>query len=191
MDANTTRYDCIAIALHWAMAVLIVFMLGLGLVMEDLPISIKFSAYTIHKSVGITVLALSIFRLIWRFLNPPPALPAGMKPHEKFLAHAAHWGLYVLMVGMPLSGWLLVSAMRKYPTEFFWLFEVPFIPMPAGIDAKATKDWFEEIHELLAFGAIGLIVLHVAAALKHQFVDKDNLLARMRPNCKRCGKPDA
>jgi cytochrome b561 len=183
METISLRYDRVAIALHWTIAALIIFMLALGLVMEDLPISIKFSAYTLHKSIGITVLALSIFRLIWRLMNPPPALPAGMKAWEKLLAHTAHWGLYFLIIAMPLTGWLLVSASRKYPTVFFWLGEVPFIPMPKGIAPKATAEWFEEMHELFANGAIALIVLHVGAALKHHLVNKDNVLTRMLPSC--------
>lgn len=180
------RYDPIAIALHWVIALAIIAMLTLGMTMEDLPDSIKSSAYTIHKSLGLTVLALSLFRLVWRLLNPPPALPEGMKPYEKMLAHAVHWGLYFLIIAMPLSGWLLVSAARKYPTNFFWLGEVPFLPMPQGVDSKATAEWFEELHEVFANGAIALIALHIGAALKHHFVMKDGLLTRMLPRCKGC-----
>ena len=183
METASTRYDRVAIALHWTIAAMIISMLALGLVMEDLPITIKFSAYTLHKSIGITVLALSIFRLIWRLMNPPPALPDTMKAHEKLLAHVAHWALYFLMIAMPLSGWLMVSASRKYPTVFFWLGEVPFIPMPQGADPKATAGLFHEAHELLANGAIALILLHVAAALKHHLVNKDTVLTRMLPAC--------
>jgi len=175
------RYDPVAVTLHWLIALAIIAMIPLGFFMGDLPISIRFDAYAFHKSLGLTVLALSIFRLIWRFMNPPPALPDGMKPIEKRLAHAAHWLLYCLMVAMPLTGWLMVSASKKYPTVFFWMGEVPFIPMPAGIDGKATAEWFEEIHELLAIGAIALISLHLFAALKHHFIYKDTTLTRMLP----------
>lgn len=175
------RYDPIAVTLHWVIALAIIVMLALGNFMGDLPASVKFSAYAFHKSLGISILALSLFRLIWRFLNPPPALAAGMKPWEKLLAHGAHWALYFLMIAMPLSGWLLVSASRKYPTIFFGLGEVPFLPMPVGIDGKATAEAFEEVHELLANGAILLVLLHVAAALKHHIVAKDTTLTRMLP----------
>lgn len=181
MAAISSRYDPIAVTLHWIIALAIITMLALGQVMEDLPIAYKFQAYNFHKSLGISILALSIFRLIWRFLNPPPALPEGMKPHERFLAHAAHWGLYFLMIAMPLSGWLMVSAMHKYPTVFFGLGEVPFIPMPSGTNPKAASDLLKDAHELLANGAILLIGLHVAAALKHHFMDKDTILTRMLP----------
>lgn len=175
------RYDPVAVTLHWVIALCIITMIPLGFFMGDLPISIRFYAYNIHKSIGITVLALSIFRLVWRFLNPPPALPSGMKPIEKMLAHAAHWLLYFLMVAMPFSGWLMVSASRKYPTVYFGLGEVPFIPMPTGIDEKAAKDLFYTTHEYLAFGAIALISLHLFAALKHHFIYKDTTLTRMLP----------
>ena len=178
-----TRYDPVAVTLHWVIAFSIIAMIPLGMLMEDFPISIKFTAYMIHKSLGITVLGLSLFRLVWRLLNPPPALPEGTKPLEKLLAHAAHWGLYFLIIAMPLTGWLMVSAMHKYPTVFFWMGEVPFIPMPAGMDAKATGDWFKEMHETLAYGAIALVLLHVAAALKHHVIYKDAVLTRMLPTC--------
>jgi len=180
MNPNA-RYDPVAVTLHWVIALCIIVMIPVGLLMEDFPDSWKPVTYTLHKSVGITVLALSIFRLIWRLLNPPPALPAGMKPHERLLAKCSHWLFYALMIGMPLSGWLMVSASRKYPTNFFWLGEVPFIPMPANIDPKAARELFYETHEYLAFGAIALIILHVGAALKHHFIYKDTTLTRMLP----------
>lgn len=181
------RYDPVAIGLHWAVALLMLLMLALGNVMGDLPLRLKFDAYALHKSVGLLVLALSIFRVIWRLMNPPPPLPAGMKRHERLLAHAAHAGLYFLILALPLTGWLLVSADPKYPTIFFWLGEAPFIPMPAGIDGKATAHQFEELHELLASSAIALIVLHVGAALYHQRVRRDHLMARMLPRARRRG----
>lgn len=180
-DTQKLRYDPVAVTLHWIIALAIIAMIPLGFFMEDLPISIRFDAFAFHKSLGLSVLALSIFRLIWRFMNPPPPLPEGMKPIEKLAANVVHWVLYFLMVAMPLTGWLMVSASRKYPTIFFWLGEVPFIPMPAGIDGKATAESFEEIHELLAFGAIALIGLHLLAALKHHFIYKDTTLTRMLP----------
>ncbi len=180
-ETHKLRYDRVAVTLHWVIAISILLMIPLGFFMEDLPISIRFDAFAFHKSLGLTVLALSIFRFIWRLMNPPPALPTTMKPIEKFAANVAHWVLYFLIVAMPLSGWLMVSASRKYPTIFFWLGEVPFIPMPAGIDVKAAGELFHESHELLAFGAIALITLHLFAALKHHFIEKDTTLTRMLP----------
>lgn len=177
----TERYDPVAVTLHWVIACAIITMIPLGFFMGDLPISIRFDAYAFHKSLGITVLALSVFRLIWRLLNPPPALPKTLKPYERMLAKATHWLFYFLIIAMPLSGWLMVSASAKYPTVFFWFAEVPFIPMPEGIDKKATNALFKEYHELLAYGALGLIALHVGAALKHHYILKDSALLRMLP----------
>ena len=180
-NANA-RYDSVAVTLHWVTAICIIAMIPLGFFMGDLPISIKFDAYAVHKSIGITVLGLSIFRLVWRLMNPPPALPTGMKNYEYILAKLTHWLFYFLIIAMPLSGWIFVSASQKYPTVYFWMGEVPFLPMPEGIDAKATNELFKEFHETLAYGAIALITLHIAAALKHRFIMRDDVLARMLPN---------
>lgn len=98
------RYDPVAVTLHWVIAFSIIAMIPLGFFMGDLPISIRFDGYAVHKSLGLTVLALSIFRLIWRLLNPPPALPSGLKPYERILAKLTHWGFYFLIIAMPLSG---------------------------------------------------------------------------------------
>lgn len=181
MAENTKRYDPVAVTLHWVIAISILIMIPLGFLMDDFPIALKFPAFIFHKSLGITVLGLSIFRLIWRFMNPPPALPEGMKPAEKLLAHTAHWVLYFLIIAMPLSGWLMVSAMHKYPTIFWWMGEVPFIPMPSRLDPKASADVLRQAHEILAIGAAALITLHIAAALKHHFIEKDTIVRRMLP----------
>lgn len=178
---TSQRYDPIAVALHWVMALLIIFMLALGFLMGDFPITIKFTAYNLHKSIGITIIALSLFRLVWRLLNPPPALPSTMSGREKFLAHAAHAMLYGLMIGLPLSGWLMVSALPKYPIVFFGLGEAPFLPMPPLNDAKMVNAWLNEVHELLAYGGAALILLHLGAALQHHFVKRDAILLRMLP----------
>jgi len=175
------RYDPVAVGLHWTIALLIIGMIPLGFFMKDLPISVRFDAYAVHKSIGLTVLALSVFRLVWRFLNPPPALPDGMPFFERFAAKATHWLFYALIIAMPLTGWLMVSASLKYPTVFFWMGEVPFIPMPEGIDNKATAHQFNEVHYYLACGAIALITLHIGAALKHHFINRDTVLTRMLP----------
>ena len=180
-DSEYPRYDPVAVFLHWTIGLLIIGMIPLGFFMGDLPESIRFSAYDIHKSVGITVLGLSLFRLIWRLLNAPPALPASVPAHERLIAKATHWLFYVLIVAMPLTGWLMVSASRKFPTVYFGLAEVPFIPMPMGINGKATAHQFNHYHEWLAYGALVLIVLHIAAALKHHWIDKDVVLKRMLP----------
>lgn len=180
---DLVRYDPVAVFLHWTMALAIIAMLFLGLTMENYqPMSLRFTAINFHKALGITILALSVFRLVWRLMNPPPPLPMHMKKWERAAAHAFHWMLYGFMIIMPLSGWLMVSAARKYPIIFFGAGEAPFIPMPA--DAALTQSiggLSHETHELLGYGAIALILLHVVAAIKHHVINDDFVLRRMLP----------
>lgn len=178
-----SRYDPVAVFLHWTMALLIITMLIIGLIMEDVqPLSLRFLVINLHKATGITILALSVFRLVWRFMNPPPSLPATMPLWERLAAHASHWALYTFIIVMPLSGWLMVSASAKYPIVFFGLGEAPFIPMPADAAlAKSIGGLSRTTHEWLGYGAIALIVVHVAAALKHHFINRDFVLLRMLP----------
>lgn len=177
------RYDPIAVLLHWTMALLIIGMIVVGLVMGDVqPMSLRFTLINLHKALGITILALSVFRLVWRFLNPPPALPAGMPAWERLAAHFSHWALYAFIILMPLSGWLMTSASAKYPIVFFGLGEAPFIPMPA--DAALTKSIGSisgGVHDYLWIGGAALIAVHLGAALKHHFIDRDTVLTRMLP----------
>ncbi len=180
MHVNVERYNKVAVLLHWTIALLIIGMIVVGLTMGGYPIKYKFLAYNLHKSFGITILALSLFRLFWRFTHTPPALPA-MPTWEKLAAHASHLGFYVLMIGMPLSGWMMVSADAKFPTVFFSLFEVPQFPLPAAYDTRAAHDQLEWLHYWLAMGTLGLLALHVGAALKHHFINHDAVLRRMLP----------
>lgn len=182
---STERYNHIAIALHWLIAVFIIGLVPIGLWMDDAPKAIQITVFQMHKSFGLMVLFLSFARLGWRLLNPPPALPATMKPWEKLAAHSTHLLFYALIIAIPLSGWMLVSASPKnVPTMFLTLFNWPHIWFLAqmGLEQKkAMAGGLHEVHELLAFGAIGLLVLHVGAALKHQFFNKDNEMVRMIP----------
>lgn len=178
---DQARYNTVAIILHWLSAMLILCMIPYGFFMEDLPEAMRGDAIGLHKAIGITVLGLSLFRLVWRLLNPPPALPVGVAGWERSAAKLLHLVFYVLIIGMPLTGWLMSSASAKYPIGFFGLGTIPFLPMPEGIDPKATAHDFKELHELFAFAAIALIALHVGALIKHLRVDKTPLLYRMLP----------
>ena len=177
----SARYDTVAIALHWLIAILILGMLALGFFMDGFPPSIRFTAYDLHKATGITILGLSVFRLVWRLLNPPPLLPENIVPAKRRpLVHLVHWTLYAFMIAMPLSGWLFSSAAAKYPIHYYGLGTVPFLPMPA--DAGLTKSlghFFSQAHNVMAYGALVLIAGHIGAALWHQYVHKDGLLSRM------------
>jgi cytochrome b561 len=176
-NLTSPRYDRVAVGLHWLMAICIIGMLILGLIWEDIkPLELKIAAINFHKSLGLTLLLLAFFRLYWRLRHPAPALPETIPPLERKAARAAHVGLYALMIAIPLSGWMYVSALAKYPTVYFGLFTIPHLPIP-----KSLKGFFGESHELLAYGLIALLVLHLLAALKHHFFDKNDVLRRILP----------
>jgi len=179
------RYNRVAITLHWLIAGFIIALVPVGLFMEDTPKAIQVAVYQMHKSFGLMVLFLSLASVGWRALNPPPPLPDTMKPWEKFLAKATHLTFFVLILAIPLSGWMMVSASPKnIPTMFLMLFNWPhiwFLAQMAVEQKKAIVGDLHEVHEILAFGTMGLLALHIGAALKHQYMDKDNAMARMLP----------
>jgi cytochrome b561/polyisoprenoid-binding protein YceI len=194
------RYTAVAIVLHWAIAAGIILTIPLGFWMhiqaEDGNASVGlFKAYQLHKSIGLTILTLSLVRLAWRLMNPPPPLPEHMPAWEKMVARATHWAFYGLMVGLPLTGWLYVSAgwsihddqSLAVPTRWFGLIEVPNLFGLAQQSADVREDAAEAAftaHWVLAYAAIGLAALHVAAALKHHWFDRDETLAHMVPGIK-------
>lgn len=200
MSTLTRQYTAIAIVLHWAIAFAIAFNLALGfwmhLTAEHGQASAGvFEAFQLHKSVGLTVLALSLARLAWRLTHAPPPLPAHMPGWEKIVARATHWAFYALMIALPLSGWLYVSAGWSHeagrpfsvPTIFFGLFPVPHLlglaEQSLGARESAANAAFTA-HWVLAYLTIALGVLHVVAALKHHFFDRDETLAHMIPGLK-------
>ena len=181
MTVTPARYGAVAMTLHWLIAAAIIGLLIVGKYMHGLPNTNpdKFALYQLHKSFGITVLALSLLRLGWRFTHPAPALPAAMPAWERWAAHGMHFALYAAMIGMPLSGWARVSADPiGIPTLYFGTFEVPHLPFGADRDLSYL---FHEMHELGGNLLILLLVGHVAAALKHHFWDRDDVLKRMLP----------
>lgn len=183
-----SRYSTVAIALHWLIGLIIIGNLAGGLLLETFLDSadpamkrIGFIAIGLHKSFGITVLALTLVRIGWRLGNPPPPLPGHMTPAERGLSKLSHLGFYALMLALPLSGWAFSSTAKiQYPILWFGLFEVPKLPLPKSIYGLAR-----ESHELMGWLAIALVTLHVAAALKHHWFDRDDVLARMLPLVKR------
>ena len=181
MRHNMERYNAVAVFLHWTMAILILGQLAVGLTMENYPGSARALTYGLHKSFGLVILLLSITRLGWRLAHPVPHMPAHMPGWQKLAARLSHWAFYALMIAMPLSGWIMVSADARHPTVFFMLAEVPQFPLPAAYDTRATHERFEWLHYWLAIGTILLLALHVAAALKHHFLDRDTVLRRMLP----------
>jgi cytochrome b561 len=183
--SSRTRYGVVAMTLHWIIAALILSNLFVGWRMGFLGGLAQFDAFQLHKSIGITVLVLSVARLAWKLMNPAPPLPQGMKPYERFGAKATHLFFYAMMIGMPLTGWALVSVSAMNIPTLLWhtipwphvalLHDLPAAPK-AGVEIAATS-----VHVAMAFGGAILIALHVAAALKHQFLNRDGVLGRMVP----------
>lgn len=168
---DEAHYSAVARWLHWIMALLIIGNLAGGFLHDIAPRTIM----PLHKAIGITVLFLTVIRFGWRLTHRPPPMPASMPGWERALAHIGHMALYAVMILLPLSGWVLTST-GDYPLSYFGLFDVPKFAVE---QSEAFEHVMEERHEMLAFVMIGLIVLHVAAALRHHWVLKDNVLTRM------------
>jgi cytochrome b561 len=185
LASSETRYGTVAVTLHWLIAIGIIGMLILGKYMADLPNSdpSKFDLIQLHKSFGISILGLSGLRLLWRLVNKVPPLPAHMPAWERYAAHASHVLLYVLIIGIPITGWMMVSASPLgIPTIYFGQFEIPHLPGLQGFaDQHAAEQQLRDTHELLGDVMIGLLVIHVGAALKHHLWDRDDVLLRMLP----------
>lgn len=175
------RYHGFAIALHWLLAIALVGIFSVGLYMADLPFSPqRLKLYNWHKWAGITILLLSVLRLVWRLTHTPPALPPtvvqAMPGWQMRAYHATHVAMYALFFIVPLVGWAYSSA-AGFPIVLFGVLPLPdFVPASKPL-SELIKPW----HEISAFALAGLVLLHVAAALKHHFIDKDGLLQRMLP----------
>lgn len=183
-----SRYSAVAILLHWVIAALLVWIVLLGWEAGDLEGAAKVAPLQLHKPLGILVLLLTLARLAWRLSHRPPLINPDLKRWERTLALVVHWGFYAVLLILPLTGWAMVSASKLitvYPIDMFGLFDWPAIGFLSQLPTdqmKATHEAFEEIHHLVAKVIVyGLVPLHVLGALKHQFIDKDNELARMIP----------
>lgn len=183
-DRAVARYSTVAIALHWLIAVLVIGNLAGGLLLDRLFDSpdpamrgLGGSVIALHKSVGLTVIALTLVRLGWRLGHSPPPLPAHMTRGERLLARGSHIGFYGLLLALPLSGWAMMSTGPKVgPVSWFGLFEVPPLPLPA-----ALGDLFHDSHGMLGWTMLALVGLHLLAVVKHRIFDRDDVLARMLP----------
>ena len=178
MPARNTaeRYGWVSLTLHWLTVLLIVGLAVVGLTMDDLPNGPqKIQVFALHKSTGLTVLALTVLRLAWRlYAGAPPMVP--MPTWQRFAAHGSHAALYGLLLAMPLSGWLYNSA-SGFSLKWFGLVSLPKL---AAYD-PGLKHLAHELHEGLAKVLLLVVAVHVAAALKHHFVERDVTLHRMLP----------
>ena len=170
-----SRYTATAIHLHWLVALALVGTFSLGLYMHELPLSpTKLKLYSWHKWAGVTIFLLVLIRLAWRLGHRPPELPPGMADWQRQASALVHGLLYVLMVAVPLSGWLMSSA-KGFQTVWFGVLPLPDL---IGKNEELGKA-LEAAHKLLNLTMASLVLLHVAAALKHHFIDRDGLLGRM------------
>lgn len=172
LTEEVVRYNLLARTLHWLIAVLLVANLALGLVHDDLPKS--WNTVSLHKSLGLSVLILTATRIGWRFTFKMPPWPVTMPQAQVIIAKLTHLCLYALMFGLPLTGWIFSSA-GKYPIA---LWGIPWPKLPVAKDMPITG-LAREGHEVLGYFAIALIALHVAAAIYHQYVVRDDILKRM------------
>lgn len=175
---RASRYTTGAIVLHWTIAALVLLQIGLGWAMSDLMLEgsqRQYIAFQLHKSFGITVLVLTVARVLWRLFNPPPPEPASVARWEAVLAGIVHKAFYVLLVAVPLAGWLMVTVSRiVIPTNLFFLAPWPNLPGFAGMTAENRAIWeggAEQTHALLAWTMGVLVLLHVGGALKHHLAD--------------------
>ena len=172
------HYTAVAKLFHWGMALLIVGLVTMGLVMTDMELSPeKLQYYSWHKWAGVSVFLLVWLRLLWRLVNPPPAYPNSMSKVVQRFAHAGHAVLYCLMVIIPISGWLLSSA-KGVPTVWFGV-----LPLPDLLEKdKELGHLLHEVHESLNYLMLLLLAGHIAAAFKHHWFDRDDILKRMLPS---------
>ena len=196
MINSASRYTKTAVILHWLIAIFIFGMFALGWYMSDLPKEapkqmaydlFDWGIYTwqltepaaprsfyfnLHKSLGITIMAVILIRILWRITHRPPALLSSYKDWEIKLATGAHHILYLLMVALPVSG-IIMATYSKYGIKWFGL---PFIK---GLDNNPLREIYKEAHEIIGIIILAVIALHVLGALKHKFIDKDDTLKRM------------
>lgn len=180
-DAPPRRYTRTAMLLHWVLGLALIGLFGVGIYMTGLPFSPqRLKLYNWHKWAGVAVLALSALRLLWRFVRKPPALPAdllaSMPRWQQLIHHGTHHLMYALFFMVPLLGWAYSSA-AGFPIVFLGQLPLPdFVPV-----SEPLADALKPLHALAAYALALLVVLHVAAALKHQWIDRDGLMARMLP----------
>jgi cytochrome b561 len=185
MRAQPLRYTRVAVILHWLIAVLILANVAAALSVDSLPDSWVRPVIDTHKSIGLTVLGLVLLRILWRIGHAPPPLPAEYPRWERMAAHAAHAALYLVILALPITGWMHDSAWKaadSHPLRWFDLFTVPRIAPITHLD-PATKEamhgLFGDFHTWAGYALYALLALHILAALKHQFIDKHAEIQRM------------
>jgi cytochrome b561 len=173
---NTTRaWGTLSKSLHWIIVLAIITQPLIANYADSLSGPAKIGPLSLHKSIGITILALAIIRLVWRWANPVPSTNE-LKTWERALAGLSHFLLYALIFAIPLSGWMMSSA-RNFPVSWFNLVQLPDLVQPG----KATYELMHDLHGALFAALFVVALLHIAGALKHHFIDKNDVLKRMLP----------
>ena len=196
MSFSIQRYTKTAVILHWLIAIGIFSMFAIGWFMTDLPkdapkqtafdlfnwgiytwqmpqeISPRSFYFNLHKSIGVTILALITIRILWRFSHKPPAILSSYKMWEKKLASGVHHLLYLLMLALPISG-VIMATYSKYGIKWFG------VPLVKGLDNNPMREVFVDVHEVIGIVVLVVLALHIAGAIKHKFIDKDDTLKRM------------
>ena len=181
------RYTRTAMTLHWLIALLIIGNVMLGLSADALPDDWVRPVIDTHKSIGITVLGLALLRILWRMSHKPPPLSREFPSWEKIAAHAAHFVLYLLMIALPLSGWLHDSAWKDaatHPMRLFNLVPWPRIGYVMNLEPvlkESLHDRFGAVHTWLGYALYVLLAMHIGGALKHEWIDRKSVLKRMAP----------
>jgi cytochrome b561 len=185
-EALSNRYSAVAVILHWTIAALLVANVLLGWQFEDMRGPDRRALMGIHKTIGMSILLLTLARIAWRAVKKPPERLIPLRPLERFASRFVHTAFYVLLIVMPLTGWITVSASENArPIDMWGLFQIPALDYFAGMERHLQKDTHEvaeETHHFIAKVIVyGLVPLHILGALKHQFIDREDELGRMLP----------
>ncbi|HEY1072008.1 cytochrome b [Brevundimonas sp.] len=177
MAEPRNRYSAVSLTLHWIIALAVVAQILLIMAHDATEGALSREFTQTHKAVGVTILVLTLARLVWRLAHPLIALPSGTPTWERILSRGTQFLFYAVLLIMPLTGWLASSAAGR-DISWFGLFQWPLLPIGGGREAAGQ---FMDVHEIVAKLLYVLIFLHVAGALKHQFINRDNVLHRMIP----------
>ncbi len=173
---KVTRYSAVLKFFHWLIAFVVIAMLSGSFFLDDLPEQYQSGAYMAHKSLGLTVLFLMIARFLWVQYSGKPELPATVSMFEKVVSRVVQYSFYLFLIAMPICGWVMSVAANRVPS-YFGLFRMP-LPIATN---KILANIMDQAHKTIAWILIVLIILHIAGAMKHHFIDKDTVLKRMLP----------
>lgn len=173
------RYGSVSKFFHWSIFILFIMQIIVALSMGNVSKSVRSYFYTFHKSLGLLILLVALLFIVWNLIDKKPRWSVAMPTWERISATIVHLALYILIIIMPISGWLMSTA-AGHPPNFFWLLE---IPMPGIAKNKMLAQTVSNVHSILAWILCALVAIHILAAFKHHFVTKDNILKRILPGC--------